>query len=105
MAQFDIYANPLAASRDQVPYVVDVQSSFIDQLPSRLVMPLSRLNTSLTRPPANLCPVIEVDGETLVLMPHLAAPVAKQQLRRPVGSLADRAHEISAALDAVISGL
>lgn len=104
MAQFDIYTNPLAASRDRVPYVVDVQSSFIDQLPSRLVMPLSRLDPGLTRPPANLCPIIDVDGETLVLMPHLAAPVAKHQLRRPVGSLANRAHEISAALDAVISG-
>lgn len=105
MPQFDVYANPSPGSRSSVPYVVDVQSGLIDALPTRLVMPLSRVGAKLPRLPLNLCPVIEVDGEPLTLMPHLAAPIDKRLLRRPVLSLAHRAHEIGAALDAVTSGI
>lgn len=104
MAQFDVYPNPLAATRDSVPYVVDIQSGLIDPLPTRLVIPLSRVGATLPRLPANLCPAVELSGETLTLMPHLAAPVAARALRHPVSSLAHRAGELAAAMDAVLSG-
>lgn len=105
MPQFDIYANPHPGSRGAVPYVVDVQSGLIDALPTRLVMPLSRVGARQARLPLNLCPVVEVDNEPLTLMPHLAAPVDKRLLRSPVSSIAHRAHEVGAALDAVTSGI
>jgi toxin CcdB len=105
MAQFDVYANPNAGSRHSIPFVVDVQSGLIDALPTRLVMPLSRVGAGAARLPSNLCPSIEVADETLTLMPHLAAAIDKRLLRRPVLSMAHRAHDISAALDAVISGV
>lgn len=105
MPQFDIYANPNPASRDSVPFVVDVQSGLIDALPTRLVMPLSRVGARQAKLPLNLCPPMEVEGETLTLMPHLAAPIDKRLLRQPVLSMAHRAHDISAALDAVVSGI
>ncbi|MGJ7511521.1 CcdB family protein [Variovorax sp. GT1P44] len=105
MPQFDVYPNPNPASRQSVPFVVDVQSGLIDALPTRLVMPLSRVGASAARLPVNLCPPLEVDGETLTLMPHLAAPIDKRLLRRPVLSVGHRAGDIGAALDAVISGI
>ena len=104
MAQFDIYINPLAASRDLVPFVVDVQSTLIDQLPTRLVLPISRVGASKSKLPTNLCPTVEIGGEKLSLMPHLAAPFSAKLLRKPVASLAHRGGEIAAALDAVLSG-
>jgi toxin CcdB len=105
MPQFDVYANPNPASRAAVPFVVDVQSGLIDALPTRLVMPLSRIGAGQARLPTSLCPPVTLDDEALTLMPHLAAPVDKRLLRRPVQSLAHRAHHISAALDAVLSGI
>ena len=105
MPQFDVYANPNPASRESVPYVINVQSDLIDALPTRLVMPLSRVGAQQTRFPLNLCPPVDVDGETLTAMPHLAAAIDKRLLRKPVLSLAHRAHDITAALDAVVSGL
>jgi toxin CcdB len=105
MPQFDVYANPNPGSRAWAPFVVDVQSDLIDALSTRLVMPLSRVGAGQARMPSNLCPPVMLDGEALTLMPHLAAPLGKQLLRRPVQSLAHRAHDISAALDAVISGV
>jgi toxin CcdB len=105
MPQFDIYVNPNPGSRASVPFVVDVQSGLIDALPTRLVMPLSRIGAGQTRLPSNLCPSVTLEGEVLTLMPHLAAPVDKRLLRHPVQSMAHRAHDVSAALDAVVAGV
>ena len=105
MAQFDIYANPNPATRTTVPFVVDVQSGLIDQLPTRLVMPLSRVGAGQSRLPVNLCPSVEVNGEALRLMPHLAAAIDKRLLHSPVLSIVHRASEVGSALDAVLSGI
>lgn len=104
MAQFDVYVNPNPESRTSVPYVVDVQSSLIDVLPTRLVMPLSRVGLAQAKLPINLCPVLTIGGEALSLMPHLAAPVSARALRKPVSSVAQHASDIGAAMDAVLSG-
>ena len=104
MAQFDVYLNPNPESRQSVPFVVDVQSGLIDSLPTRLVMPLSRVGAGQPKLPGNLCPVLAVAGEALTLMPHLAAPVAARSLRKPIISFAPYASDIGAALDAVLSG-
>ncbi len=104
MAQFDVYVNPQPASREFVPYVVDIQSPLIDQLATRLVMPLSRVGVGEGKLPLNLCPSVDIDGEPLALLAHMAAPMAARLLRKPVASLHHRASEVSAALDAVVSG-
>jgi len=104
MAQFDVYVNPNPDSRKSVPFVVDVQSGLIDTLPTRLVMPLSRIGAGQAKLPVNLCPRVEIEGESLTLMPHLAAPVAARMLRNPVVSVAHSAGDVGAALDAVLSG-
>lgn len=105
MAQFDVYLNPQPASRQFVPYVLDVQSPLIDQLATRLVVPLSRVGANQARLPLNLCPAIDIEGEPLTLMPHLAAPVVARSLKKPVTNLAHRASEFAAAFDAVVSGV
>ena len=51
MAQFDVYPNPNVAAQGTVPFVVDVQSGLIDALPTRLVMPLSRVGVKQARLP------------------------------------------------------
>jgi toxin CcdB len=104
VAQYDVYLNPQPVSRASVPYVVDVQSGLIDQLPTRLVLPLSRVGVDQPRLPTSLCPTVDIEGESLSLMPHLAAPIPARLLKKPVASVVHRAGEISAALDAVISG-
>lgn len=105
MAQYDVFVNPQPASRDTVPFVVDVQNSLIDQLPTRLVMPLSRVGAGESRMPVSLCPLVEIEGEPLSLMAHLAAAVPARMLRNPVSSIGHRAGEVRAALDAVVSGI
>jgi len=40
MPQFNVYINTNSASRDIYPYLIDVQSSLLDNLETRLVIPL-----------------------------------------------------------------
>ena len=42
MSQFDVYQNPSAASRKA--YILDTQHSVIDELSTRIVIPLGRLS-------------------------------------------------------------
>ena len=105
MPQFDVYLNPQAASRSATPYVVDMQSAFIELLPTRLVAPLSRLSAIPLRLPVNLCPSVVVGDETLSFRPHLAAPMDARLLGKPLASLKQRGSELIAAFDAVSSGM
>ena len=73
MAQFDVYPNPSPRSRDQVPYVVDVQSNLLSALRTRLVMPLTRVAVDSPHPPRRLAPQFTITGERLALQPQAAA--------------------------------
>jgi toxin CcdB len=105
MAQFDVYANPNPRSNDTVPYVVDVQSSLLDALPTRLVMPLSRVGVMPQGMPQRLVPVFSVAGEKLALHAHQSAGIDARLLKKRVASIRQHAGEIRDALDAVVSGI
>lgn len=103
--QFDVYANPSPRMRDQYPFVVDVQSDLLSALSTRLVMPLAVSNVVSEQVPRQLCPTFSVNGQALMLLPFQAAPLDKRNLKKKVMSLADRQHDVVAAMDAVFSGL
>jgi len=105
MAQYDIYPNPSPRSRDEVPYLVDVQSDLLADLRTRLVMPLAHTGAQFTQAPRRLSPTFIVEGQVLALQPHLAAGVEARVLKKPVGSLATRAADLRDAMDAVLSGV
>jgi toxin CcdB len=42
MAQFDVYPNPSQVSQAHYPYLVDVQSSLLSDLATRIVIPLGK---------------------------------------------------------------
>jgi toxin CcdB len=105
VAQWDVYPNPSARSREVLPYVVVMQSDLLDTLPTRLVAPLSRSAVSSRSLPSRLAPVVEVGGETLVLKAHEAGVVLARDLRQPVASLRAQSHRLVDALDAVIGGV
>jgi len=51
MALYDVYRNPHAPSRELIPFIVDIQSDLIAQLPTRLVAPLSTRKVDIKVPP------------------------------------------------------
>jgi len=105
VAQYDVYRNPSAASREGIPYVVDVQSDLLSGLQTRLMMPLAKPEFVPSKGPRSLCPEVQVKGERLRVLPYLAAAFRPRDLGRPVDSLASDAGSLVAALDAVLSGV
>jgi toxin CcdB len=105
MAQWDVHANPQARARDDIPYLVVVQSDLLDRLPTRLVLPLSRTTAAGVGMPARLAPMFDVAGERLRLKPQEAGTLPARALGPAVTSLREQSHRIVDALDAVISGV
>lgn len=87
MAQFDVHRNPEPATRDRVPYVVDLQSDLLADLPTRLVAPLRVRDETMKSAPRRLCPSFEVRGVDVVMYPHDMAGIPAKLLGRLVASL------------------
>ena len=65
MAQWDVYPNPVVRARDEIPYLVVLQSDLLEALPTRLVAPLSRSLVAAPRLPQRLAPQFDIAGERL----------------------------------------
>lgn len=103
--QFDVFENPSPRMRDQYPFVVDVQSDLLSSLATRMVVPIAVTALAASALPRRLCPLLMVSGKSLMLVPFEAAPLDKRLLKTKVASIRDRAHDIVAAMDAVLSGI
>jgi toxin CcdB len=105
MAQWDVYENPSPRVRDEIPYLVDIQSGLLSGLRTRFVVPLAAQAVQPAGLPRRLIPLFEIEGRTLRLVPHEAGVIDATLLRKPVATLRDDRSRISDALDAVISGV
>jgi len=103
--QFDVYRNPSSRMREQYPFVVDIQSDLLGSLATRMVVPLAISQLASSDVPRSLCPVFQVQGLQLMLLPFEAAPIPKSLLKTDVQSVKRFASEIVAAMDAVMSGI
>ena len=105
MSQFTVYQNPSTASRKAYPYILDVQHSVIDELSTRIVIPLGRLSDFKNEQMKTLSPIVEHDGEKLVLLTSQITSIPAHLLKKPVGSLSALRLEIVAAIDFAITGV
>jgi toxin CcdB len=108
MAQFDIHRNAAAGGGGDFPYLLDIQSDFLDRLNTRLVVPLMALDR-FGEPIGRLNPVFEVAGSgasgAYVGVFTEMAGVSRNLLGEVVDSAAARRDEIVAAVDFMVQGL
>lgn len=83
--------------------VVDCQSDLLDDLDTRVVVPLMQVS-SIT-PASQLNPVFIINGEHFALQTPLIFAVPIDRLSPPVTSLADKGFEILSAIDMLWSGV
>ena len=67
MAQWDVYPNPSVRLRDEMPFLVDLQSDLLSGLDTRFVAPLARTRLTASGLPRRLSPAFMVDGLPVVL--------------------------------------
>ena len=104
MARFDVYRNPRKESAREVPFLLDVQSDFLEGLESRVVVPLRAAN-AVKRPVTRLNPIFRVAGIEVVMDTPQLAGVPASMLRKPVASLSAQAFEIQNGLDFLFAGI
>jgi toxin CcdB len=103
MAQLDVYENPNPATREEIPYLLDVQTGLLDGLASRVVVPLVKAS-AMSKAAQHLNPLLTVGQTEVVMSTAELAGIPTRLLGQKVGSLADRRGEIIAALDFLFSG-
>jgi toxin CcdB len=102
MAQFDVHRNA-GKHRDDIPYVVLVQSSLYDGYRRRVVVPLVRKSVlgKVGNPRFN--PVFKIENVQVILHPLEIVSVANEQLGELVGSLREDGSRIMDALDELLT--
>lgn len=105
MSQFSLYKNEDNSSNEIYPYFIDVQKPLLGELNSRLVIPLSAHSTLNNTDAKRLCPVVQVNERSYVLLTHQMTSVPKSILKTEVTSLESIRYEVLAAIDILISGI
>jgi toxin CcdB len=105
VAQFDVYKNTSKKSRSAYPLLVDIQNSIIDELSTRLVIPLAK-GTNLRSLKANqLTPSIDYEGESYLLFTPQMTSMQSDLLMHPIGTLEAHRDSIINAIDFAITGI
>ena len=102
MAQFDVYRNPSKKTHEAYPFLVDVQNSVIDQLTTRLVVPLTTRNRFYMK---KLTPEIEFEDTTYLFLPQQLSSIPEDVLKDRIGSLEQSRELLIDAIGFVITGI
>ncbi|QIL88810.1 plasmid maintenance protein CcdB [Microbulbifer sp. SH-1] len=105
MSQFDVYKNPSTNTQQAFPFILDIQHEHISDIGTRIVLPLGRLKYFRNENLGKLTPIIEYDGEELLILTPQIASMPTSKLKNPVGTLEHIRAEILAALDFAITGI
>ncbi|WEK02746.1 MAG: CcdB family protein [Candidatus Devosia phytovorans] len=83
--------------------VVDVQTNYLSDIVSRLVVPLEPLQNTARRT-RRLNPILQFDGGSYVLLPQQMASVSIRILTHRLGSIAEYHDDIMDAIDVLLTG-
>jgi len=103
MAQFDVYENTNPVTKKTFPYLLDVQTDLLDNLTTRVVVPLITASAMGTAA-KHLNPRFKIKRTTVVMSTAELAGVSVHVLGDKVCSLTEQRNEIIAALDFLFTG-
>jgi len=98
MAKYDVFANP-----DGEGYLLDVQANLLEDLTTRIVVPLVAQSVA-PKALKRLNPVFTIGGKPFVMFTHLIGTVSTATLTEPRVSLVELGDQVDAALDMLFQG-
>jgi toxin CcdB len=104
MPQFAVYRNENLGSCEEFPFLVDVQADLLEELGTRVVVPLAKSEVLIDFPTQYLTPLITFQGQPYALLTPQLAGISRDELGPQAGSLADQEHAISTAIDFLLRG-
>ena len=105
MAQFSVHRNSNAATRATFPFLLDVQNDMLNELGTRVVVPLCPAAAMKGKLLRHLMPAFTIEGKQFAMMTPQLAGVSVKQLGPKVAELSGKRVEIVAALDLLITGI
>ncbi len=103
MARFDVYRNANKATREDFPYLLDVQADLFRDLRTRVVVPLMP-RAALRTPMARLNPSLTVEGKAYLMATTDLAGIPVSAIGSQVTSLEGEAATIIGAIDFLLTG-
>ncbi len=103
--RFDVFRNSNSSSAKHVPYLLVVQSEFLEELPTRVVVPLTKAAALKSKPAAQLNPQFEIESVKVVMLTQQVGAIATHQLKKFVANLDAERAIIVRALDVLFSGI
>jgi len=105
MAQFTVCRNKNPQTSSAVPYLLDVQNDLLDDLETRVVVPLYPLSSIKGKPLRTLTPILDIEGKRFVMLTPQLAGIPKSELGAPVTRVEQYRYEIIAAIDFLLTGV
>lgn len=103
--QFTVYLNTNPETKEAIPYLLDVQSSLLTDLGTRVAVPLYHASAMKGKVIKGLMPVLEVDDKKVVMVTPEMAGIPKKTLGAAITNLAGQRAEIVSAIDLLVFGL
>lgn len=104
MAVYPVHGNPNPRTNAAIPFLLDVQSEVLSVLGTRVVVPLYRPEAAGIQALSRLTPVVEFQGQSLVVMVPELAGIPLRELGPVSGDLASARGEILQAIDLLLTG-
>jgi toxin CcdB len=101
--QFDVFANPNISGRRWRPFVVVIQSHFLEHFRTRVIVPL--VPKTEIKPVTRLNPVVTIEGTEFYFHPVELAHIPTELLRDHVANLDTERDRLVAAIDLVFTGI
>jgi toxin CcdB len=105
MTQFVAYKNQNPDSKASYPYLLDIQSDFLIELQTTVVLPLSPEQLASDIALSRLNPAVEIDNQIFIVMTQDIAGIARRDLTIEVCDLGQHRQLITAAIDFLIAGI
>ena len=101
--QFDVFPNPSRRGIEERPFVVVVQSKFLNDVGTRICVPL--IAERFLKPVSRLNPLFEISKRQCYFHPVEFMTIPVRLLRSPVANLELYRDRIVAAIDLVFTGI
>ena len=104
MSQYCIYQNKNENTKKIYPYLIDVQTSLLDSLETKLVIPLSLKKNFENKIIKNLNPIIEINGKEYIVLTQQLAAIPKKLIGDLVENNSVKRQEILSSIDFLVTG-
>ena len=104
LRQINVYRNTSTATRDKLPYYMLIQDDYYDDLTTRVIVPLARVN-KLPLWQSQLAPAVNIDFETFLIYSPMITNLNNNKINPKdfVCNLRNTRHDVIAAIDRLLT--